>query len=405
LYKRFLILVLLLFLLFPAICSAQIPAGTWYKGDLHSHSIYSDGDSSVADVIANAEAKGLDFFALTDHDAYMSGTPLHWFDPAYHSDTLALFYGIEWTTPKGHANVWASAPFDYSQLWQANRDRDALAALSAAHALGALFSINHPEAIFTSNWDYPVYDGIDSIEVWNGMYRLPSVNRWAGHHFWDKLLKSGRRIPGVGGSDTHQVKRWQSRLLNHGNPTTWVFAQEKSAESILSGIKAGHASISYALDAPQLEFMADLNGDGMYDAMMGDNVGEISSNVSFRIAFVNHDNYVTANHGKIFELNNTVLRNIEAGRIKIDDILNLISLGLAVQKKDVYGLGVFKNGKLFKVWILVGTIEEIRFSDSPVPGTYYRIELIGKPDVTPFQQLLYGRVIALTNPIYFGFNE
>jgi hypothetical protein len=335
----------------------------------------------------------------------MSGNPLHWFDQAYHSDTMTLLYGAEWTTPKGHANVWASVPFDYSQLWQANRDRDALAALNAAHDQGTLFSINHPTSILTSSWDYPVYDTIDSIEVWNAMYRLPSLNRWTEHHFWDNLLNSGRRIPGVGGSDTHQVEKWQSRLLSHGNPTTWVFAQEKSAEAILSGIKSGHASISYAPDAPQIEFMADMNRDGIYDAMMGDNVEEFSGDVSFRIAFVNHDINVAVNQGKTLALNNTVIRNIETGRIKIDDILNLISLGLAVQKHDVYGLGIFKNGILFKVWVLIGTIDEIRFSDTPTAGAYYRVELIGKPDVTPLQQLLYGRVIALTNPIYFGYAE
>ena len=404
-YKRNLIPFLLFLLFFPAISSAQISAGTWYKGDLHSHSNYSDGDSSVAAVIASAEAKGLDFFALTDHDTYMSGNPLHWLDQAYHSDTMTLLYGAEWTTPKGHANVWASVPFEYSQLWQANRDKDALAALNAAHDQGALFSTNHPASILTSNWDYPVYDAIDSVEVWNGMYRLPSLNRWTEHHFWDNLLKSGRRIPGVGGSDTHQVEKWQSRLLSHGNPTTWVFAQEKSAEAILSGIKSGHASISFAPDAPQIEFMADMNRDGIYDAMMGDNVEEFSGDVSFRISFVNHDINVAANQGKILALNTTVIRNIETGRIIIDDILNLISLGLTVQKHDVYGLGIFKNGRLFKTWILIGSIDEIIFSDSPAPGTYYRIELIGMPDVTPLQQLLYGRVIALTNPIYFGYAE
>jgi hypothetical protein len=52
-------------------------AGHWYKGDLHSHSLYSDGDSPVADVVASVEAKGLDFFALTDHDTDMDGDPVH----------------------------------------------------------------------------------------------------------------------------------------------------------------------------------------------------------------------------------------------------------------------------------------------------------------------------------------
>jgi hypothetical protein len=83
--------------------------------------------------------------------------------------------------------------------------------------------------------------------------------------------------------------------------------------------------------------------------------------------------------------------------------LNLISLDLAVQNQDVYGWRVFNNGKLFKVWVLIGTIDEMSFSDIPVAGTYYRVALVGNPDVTPLQQLLYRRVIALINPLYFGY--
>jgi len=45
----------------------------------------------------------------------------------------------------------------------------------------------------------------------------------------------------------------------------------------------------------------------------------------------------------------------------------------------------------------------MRFSDIPVAGTYYRVALVGNPDVTPLQQLLYRRVIALINPLYFGY--
>jgi hypothetical protein len=44
----------------------------------------------------------------------------------------------------------------------------------------------------------------------------------------------------------------------------------------------------------------------------------------------------------------------------------LISLDLAVQKQDVYGWGVSKNGKLFKVWVLIGTIDEMRFRTYPL---------------------------------------
>lgn len=119
-------------------------AEQWYKGDLHSHSLYSDSDSSVADVMASVEAKGLDFFALMDHDSDMDGDPIHWFDPAYASYDTVLLYGAEWTTGSGHANVWASQPFYYTTLWTPNRSEDPILAVEAAHLEGALFSINHP---------------------------------------------------------------------------------------------------------------------------------------------------------------------------------------------------------------------------------------------------------------------
>lgn len=38
------------------------------KGDLHSHSYYSDGSASVDQVVRFAMAEGLDFVSLTDHD-------------------------------------------------------------------------------------------------------------------------------------------------------------------------------------------------------------------------------------------------------------------------------------------------------------------------------------------------
>ena len=89
--------------------------GTWLKGDLHSHSLHSDGDSPVAAVLHSVESKGLDFFALTEHDGNMFEKdnfedvwPTHWDDPDYDSDQTVLLYGVEWTSGMGHANVWSS---------------------------------------------------------------------------------------------------------------------------------------------------------------------------------------------------------------------------------------------------------------------------------------------------------
>lgn len=386
-------------------CHAQILDGAWYKGDLHAHSEYSDGDSPVSAVIKSAEDQGLDFFTVTDHDTSLRGIPLHWEDPGYHSTALVLLYGIEWTTPRGHANVWSAAPFSYADLWAANRARDGVAAAAAARRQGALFSINHPEAILTSSWHYPVSLEADSIEVWNTMYRFPSRNRRAGHFFWDDLLKSGRRIPCVGGSDTHQLVKWQSKLFGHGNPTTWIYAPGRTGESLLEGIKAGHVSVSYAPDAPRLDFFADSNNDGTADAMMGDNVDEPGRDILFTVQIHRSGQNEQPLAGAIFELGASLTALVSDGQLDMEEILGAAALAAESNQQGLYGVCVYKNGALFRAWIVPGIGQSCNFSDRPTAGTWYRVELAGTPDATPVQHLLYGRILALTNPIYFGYQE
>ena len=40
----------------------------WYLGDLHAHSVHSDGAWEVTDLVAAARTRGLDFATLTDHN-------------------------------------------------------------------------------------------------------------------------------------------------------------------------------------------------------------------------------------------------------------------------------------------------------------------------------------------------
>lgn len=374
-----------------SIAALQIAAadGTWYAGDLHSHSLHSDGDSPVEDVIASAEASGLDFFALTDHDGNMDGEPTQWFDPAYTSRQMVLLYGVEWTTGEGHANVWAHRPFNYGPLWRANRNHDAERAVAAAHARGALFSINHPTAYLCCPWDYDVPQDVDAIEVWNAMYRLPNLNRLGTHRFWDDQLRAGRRITAVGGSDTHNLKGLQSWLFGHGNPTTWVYAEEHSASAILDGIAAGHVCISYAPDAPRLTFSATELGSRGDTAMMGDN---LPANV--RIGFTAKVVEANSEESASYPLSEEQVRALATGELDVADIDEGGALRLLV---------AVKNGEPFWAWRVKGEAR-VYFADTPEPGDYYRLELRSRDDVRlGARRLLYGGMVSLTNPIYFGF--
>ncbi|PKL38297.1 MAG: hypothetical protein CVV44_10425 [Spirochaetae bacterium HGW-Spirochaetae-1] len=415
-------------------CTGTLPCGDWYKGDLHDHSLYSDGDSPVKDVIAMAEEKGFDFFALTDHDflpdmamypigVYENIRPLHWDDPDFHSDSTILLYGQEWTTIKGHANVWSDVPFDYSELWRAHNFAyedesdfsdeaafifsnyflsipDAGAALEAAHAQNALFSVNHPMAIGTP-WIMKVPDGADSMEVWNSMYEFPNLNRFSCGLIWDKQLAKGKRLSAVGGSDTHKLKEGdiEASIFGQGNPSTWVFAAKREGRAILNGIKAGHATISYAPDAGYLDFTADINGDGRDDVMMGDTfVANDDVEVTLAMRYVDENGEIGTD-GTIIPVSKEAVDGLVAGTVEMDDVFQ------ALTDPEIKIFCLYKNGALHKAWILARGAASLTCNENIDAGetAYFRAEIYGWTDVDPLLRLLYGKLMCLTNPIYVNY--
>lgn len=375
--------------------------GEWYKGDLHCHSTHSDGDSSVREVIASAESKGLDFFVITDHDGSMDGSPTQWYDPDYHSDQMVMLYGVEWTTGLGHANVWASGPFDYGDLWIANRARDAQMAIDAAHIQNALFSTNHPSAFLCCPWEYTDYEGIDSIEIWNSMYLLPNFSFVSTRAFWDDHLLSGKRIPGVGGSDTHQLAGFEANFLRHAEPTTWVYAEERTAEALLAGIRAGHVSVSDEPQGPRIDFMADTDGDGVFETMMGDNVVlQEEANVTLRIRIVSQDSVETT--GTTVDLSSALLT--AGGAEAADEAETLVSVFL---NDGEYLVLLLRNGDLHGLWKAMGDTAKIELTEpiAPAEQVFYRIELLGRPPADFIHVLLHGFTKALSNPIYLNYSD
>ena len=314
--------------------------------------------------------RGLDFFVITDHDTDMGGTPTHWHDPDYRSDKLLLLYGVEWTTGKGHANVWALAPFEYAKLWEANQALDPEAAMAVVHAQGGLFSINHPTAYHCCPWEYPVSDGVDFVEIWNAPYRFPNKSHLATKKLWDGLLTDGRRLPAVGGSDCHKLKGFESRVNLHGNPTTWVYAEQRSAEAILAGMRAGHVSISYAPYGDRLDLCADADGDGTFEAMAGDVIPTVGSPVVLKVRLSSQSRR-------------------EAGR----------------RWRDKARVVIYRNGEVLAGVRLERDGGVYTFTDTPQAMAYYRAELRGRPEVGLLQRLIYGRTLALTNPIYVGYPD
>jgi len=220
-----------------------IEAG-WLRGDLHSHSIASDGDSSLQDLLGTARDAGLDFLGVTDHNAAMLPNA-----GGLDRTLPVLIPGIEVTNYRGHWNVWgAERWFDFRLLEAGDVSRE----MKIASDAGGLVSVNHPRP-FGPNWEYGFGLDYHAIEVWNGPW--PFLNS-VSLGIWDMHLTLGRRVVAAGGSDTHFLKgedRGAIPRAQLGHPSVWVKpANPSSATSILDEVRNGRSFISAAPRGPQL---------------------------------------------------------------------------------------------------------------------------------------------------------
>ena len=333
----------------------------WYHGVLHSHALYDAGQwlTPIAAVVDSAEEQGFDFFVITNHN-----TIFEWADPGYRSRALTLLYGVEWTSSRGHANIWSNQPFAFQAILPSIQAGDARNAIRTVHSLSTsdhplLFSINHPNRLERGepSWkaSADASKNADAIEVWNGDDIFLSST-----DIFTAFISQGRKMTMVGGSDAHlkEPDDRQSFTDRLGRPTTWVYADSRSGKDIIRGIKQGHVFISADPGGPRLDFFA-LNVPERI--MMGDTIPAeaLGQEVDFTVWVSNAE--------------------------------------------PPYGVVVIKNGVPQEAWSQAFNAQEntFSFSDTPQNGDYYRLEVRqpASQDVT-FDELLLAPISAMSNPIY-----
>ncbi|WP_299582935.1 CehA/McbA family metallohydrolase [Mucilaginibacter sp.] len=354
---------------------SSLTNGVWLKGELHVHSRHSKESSNnpIAKIIAFSKAVGMDYLCITDHDNHVNGDVANntWADPEFKSDSVLLLYGAEWTTTRGHGNVFSARPYDHQRLYDVRDQRDVVVG-AVKKELGIHLSANHPSG--KDHFGYS-YDMVESIEVWNSAVWPKNANAIM---IWDDMLSSGRKLTGRGGSDAHHgtpdtpdkatKNSYQAKANYVGTPTTWVFATARTSQAVVDALTNGRVCISANPYAPRVEFYADLNQDGKMDMMMGDNARATGKPVKFRVQLTG----------------NTV-------------------------PEGTYTVSIVKNGNAFGTFKATGKAPTIEFTDTPAtPGrTYYRVVVEGPPTAypqVPESMALSGNMVGLSNPIYFNFD-
>ena len=211
----------------------------WLTGDLHTHTLASDGSKTALELCQHAKSQGLDFLAITDHNQFVKAASLP------QLPDFTVIPGVEWTHYRGHSNfLGLEQPYD--EPFFTNDENAVQKRFQDAKSRGALIVLNHThddDLPFSFNTDSLPYD---LLEVWNGPMRMSNLRAVTA---WQAKLAAGQKIPMVCGSDYHKDALFQ--IL--GGPSLRVFSQSDSPDDILAAVRQGCSYAVYQADGPTLE--------------------------------------------------------------------------------------------------------------------------------------------------------
>jgi hypothetical protein len=228
----------------------SVRGARWYRGDLHLHTVHSDGERHPSEMASAAQDSGLDFIVSTDHNTNAANRA--W--PACSTGGLLVIPGEEVTTRHGHWLAVGLSPRAWVDWRYGPRDGVFPRFAAEVREAGGLVVAAHPSVPLPGTaWEFGFAD-VDALEVWNGRW---NVDDELSLRIWQRLLRQGRRVAAVGGSDSH------GKHQPVGSPQTVVHAGELSTPAIVDGLRSGRSYLARSCDVA-LELTASCpGGDGV----------------------------------------------------------------------------------------------------------------------------------------------
>jgi hypothetical protein len=228
---------------------AQTPAPAettrWYKGNTHTHTLNSDGDSTPDEVTRWYREHGYQFLVLTDHNFLTSVDGLNALHGA--DEKFLVIKGEEVTDAFGgkplHINgldvngrVAPQGGASVADVLQRNVD--------AIRGAGGVPHINHPNfrwAITREELQQVRHNRL--FEIFNGH---PEVNNLGGggvpglEAVWDEILSNGTLLHGIAVDDAHRFKApGDPNVAGPGRGWVVVRAPRLEARAIVEALDRG----------------------------------------------------------------------------------------------------------------------------------------------------------------------
>jgi hypothetical protein len=224
-----------------AILASTSGEAAWLKGNTHTHTLESDGDSSPEDVVRWYREHGYDFLVITDHDKVTR------VDIDHAGGGMVMIPGEEVTDrlPKKplHLNALgiekAIAPQHGATVVEVlQRNVDAI------REAGGIPAINHPNFGWAFGADELLkVERAALLEIASGHPYVNMEGPPPVEEMWDKLLTAGKRIWAIAVDDSHHLMLPKDPLDTGIAPAgkAWIAvrAGERTPKAILSAIKHG----------------------------------------------------------------------------------------------------------------------------------------------------------------------
>jgi hypothetical protein len=241
-----------------ALFSAQTPSEPlrWFKGNTHTHTLNSDGDSTPDDVVRWYREHGYQFLVLTDHNYLTSVDGLNALHAA--DDRFLLIRGEEVTDRFGDKPIHVNG-LDLSQTVQPQGGQSVVDVLQrnvdAIRKERGIPHINHPNFRWAMTPDeLRQVRNTRLFEIYNGH---PQVNNIGGggvpglEEIWDAVLSAGQSIYGIAVDDAHVFKEpGNPNVAGPGRGWIVVRAPRLNAASLMQALERGdfYASTGVVLD-------------------------------------------------------------------------------------------------------------------------------------------------------------
>jgi hypothetical protein len=234
----------------------------WYKGNTHTHTVNSDGDSTPDDVVRWYKEHRYNFLVLSDHNFL---TEIDGLNAVHKADgKFILIRGEEVTDNFADfpihvnglgLNEYVAPQGGTSVLDTVQRD------VNAVRTAKGVPHINHPNFGWAINAD--VLRAVQNnrlFEIFNGHSK---VNNFGGggspglEEMWDQILSAGKLLYGIAVDDAHHFKVISPKHDNPGRGWIVVRAPELSSREILQAMENGDFYASTGVELEDISFERD----------------------------------------------------------------------------------------------------------------------------------------------------